>query len=159
MVLWFVWYHSVFIQYSYYCDLFCLGPALCLRNLHCHVWVRYIDIKKTMVWCISLLLLSIDIRWLCYFILFYFKLTNGAMIKWWMVKWCNGEIKNRTGRFFSHKYRISSFVLFFKHNIFAADKAIHNFKIFITNNKYSNQVYIIVLRIKNKQTLIWYCYA
>ena len=23
--------------------------------------------------------------------MFYSKLTNGAMKKWWMVKWCNGE--------------------------------------------------------------------
>ena len=59
-----------------------------------------------------------------------------------MVKWCNGEIKNRTVRFFSHKYRIC---LFFssEHKIFAAEKAIHNLQFLIINNKYSNQVYVI----------------
>ena len=107
-VLRFVWDSSV----SYYHDFFCSGPALRLRNRHRHVWVRYIDTTTTTVACMLLLLLSIDLRRLCYFIMFYFKLTNGAMVIWWMVKWCNGEIKNRTGHFFSHKYQICSFVLF-----------------------------------------------
>ena len=44
----------------------------------------------------------------------------------------------------------------FKHNIFAADKAIHTFQYLITNNKYINQVYLITFRIKNKQTLVRY---
>ena len=44
--------------------------------------------------------------------MFYSKLTNGKLVKWWMGKWYNGEIKNRTGYLFSHKYRICSFVLF-----------------------------------------------
>ena len=52
----------------------------------------------------SLLILSMDLQRICYFIIFYFKLINGAMEKWWMVKWRDGEIKNRTGHFFSHKY-------------------------------------------------------
>ena len=52
----------------------------------------------------SSLLLSIDIVQYCYFNMFYFKLTNGAMGKWCMVKWCNGKIKNRTGNLVSHKY-------------------------------------------------------
>ena len=80
--------------------------------IHHHVWVRYIDTTIIMVWCMSSLLFSIDLRWFCYFIMLYFKLTNGALVKWWMVKWCNGEIKNSTGYFFSHKYWICSFVLF-----------------------------------------------
>ena len=49
----------------------------------------------------------------CLLIIYYYlKLTNGSMNKWWMVIWCNGEIKNRTGHFFSHKYWICLFVLF-----------------------------------------------
>ena len=82
----FVWYRSVFIQYSYYRDLFCSGPASCIRNWHFHVSVLYIDTTKITVACMSLLLFSIDLQRLCYFILFYFKLTNGAMVKLWMVK-------------------------------------------------------------------------
>ena len=73
--------------------------------------------------------------------MFDLKLTNGAM-----EKWCNGEIKIRIGGFFYHKYRICSFVLFFKHNIFTAEKEIHNLQFFITNNKYSKRVYIIKTR-------------
>ena len=103
-VLRFVWDHLVFTQYSYYRDLFSSGPALRLRNHHCHVWVRYIDAKKVTVWCMSSLLLSIYLQWFCYFNKFYFKLTNGAMVKWCMVKWCNGEIKIRIRRFVSQKY-------------------------------------------------------
>ena len=60
----------------------------------------------------SLLLFSIDLRWFCYFIMFYFKLTNGAIVKLWMVKCCNGEIRIKIGRFVFDKYRIYSFVLF-----------------------------------------------
>ena len=105
-VLRFVWYRLVFTEYNYYRDLFCSGTALRLRNRHRHVWVYYIDTTKITVWCMSLLLLSIYLRWLCYFIMLYFKLTNGEMVKWWMVKWFNSGIKNRTGRFFSHKYQI-----------------------------------------------------
>ena len=76
------------------------------------MWVRFIDNTKITVACMSLLILSIDLRRYWYFIMLYFKLTNGAMEKWWMVKWCNGEIKIRIGRFVSHKYWIYSFVLF-----------------------------------------------
>ena len=153
-----MWERSVFIQYSCYRDFFCSGPASRLRNCHCHVWVRYIDTTKITVACMSSLLLSIDIRRFYYLIMFYFKLTNGEMVKWWMVKWCNGEIKNRTGHLFYHKYQICSFVLF-RTKSFAADKVIHNLQFLIINNKYSNQVYLIILRIKNKQTFIWYCNA
>ena len=102
----------VFIQCSYYRDLFCSWPASRLRNRHRRVWVRCIHTMKFTVACMSSLLLSIDIRQICYFIMFYFKLTNGAIEKWWMIKWCNGEINNRTGHFFSHKYWICLFVLF-----------------------------------------------
>ena len=75
-VLRFVWDCSVFIQYSYYCDFFCLGPSLGLCNRHRHVWVRYIDTTKITVWCMSSLLLSIDLQWFCYFVIFYFKLSQ-----------------------------------------------------------------------------------
>ena len=99
-VLMFVLYRLVFIQYSYYHDFFCLGTELRLCNFHRNVWVRYIDTTYITVWCISSMLLSIDLRWFCYFIIFYFKLTHGAMVKWWMVKWRNGKIKIRIGHFF-----------------------------------------------------------
>ena len=111
-VLMFVWYCLVFTPYSYYRDFFCSGPELRFCNCHRPTWVRYIDNTKIMVACISSLILSIDLRRYWYFIIFYFKLTNGAMDKWWMVKWYNGEIKIMIGRFFSHKYWICSFVLF-----------------------------------------------
>ena len=75
--------------------------------------MRYIDTTKTMVWCISLLLLSIDIRWLCYFILFYFKQTNCAM-----VKWCNGEKKIRVGSFVSHTVIIVTYFVWYHHRVF-----------------------------------------
>ena len=88
------------------------GPALHLLHRHRHVWVRYIDTTKITVWCMSSLLLSIDLRWLCYFIMFYFKLTNGAIAKWWIVKWCNGEIKIRICPLVSNRYRICLFILF-----------------------------------------------
>ena len=78
----------------------------------------------------SSLLLSIDIRQLCYIIMFHFKLNNGEMVKWWMVKWCNGEINNETGHFHSHKYRICSLVLFFERDIFSAGKESLNFQFF-----------------------------
>ena len=91
-VLKFVWYRLVFNPYSYYRDFFCLGPRLRFCNRHCHVWVCYIDNTKITVACISFLLLSTDLRQYWYFIMFYFKLTNGAMEKWWIVEWCNVEI-------------------------------------------------------------------
>ena len=31
----------------------------------------------------------------------------------------------------------------FEHKLFAVDKAIHNYQYLITNNKYSNQIYVI----------------
>ena len=107
-----MWDCLVFTQYSYYSDFFCSGKVSRLRNRHSHVWVLYIDTMRITVWWISLLLLSIDLWWFCYFIMFYFKPINGAMVQWWMVKWLNGEIKNRTGCFDYHKYWICSFVLF-----------------------------------------------
>ena len=45
----FVWYIYVFNKYSYYCDLFCLGPASRLCEHRCHVWVHYIDTAKDTV--------------------------------------------------------------------------------------------------------------
>ena len=154
-VLKFVWYRLVFTQYSYYREFFCSKKASRLRNHHRLVWLRYIDTTKITVACMSSLIWSIDIRRLCYFIIFYFKLTNDAMVKWWVVKWCNGEIKNRIGHLFFTN--IESIHFFFEHNISAADKAIHNFQFSITSNNYSNQVYLIMLIIKNKKTLIRYC--
>ena len=67
---------SVSNQYSYYCDFFCLGTALRLCDCHRHVWVRYIYTTKITVWCMSSLLLYIDIQWFCYFIMFYFRLSQ-----------------------------------------------------------------------------------
>ena len=80
---------------------------------HCHVWVRHIYNKKIMVACMTSLLLSIDLQRYCYFIMFYLKLTNGAMEKWWMVKWCNGEIKLGIGCLVYHKYWFYSLFLFY----------------------------------------------
>ena len=42
----FVWENSVFTWYSYYCDLFCLGPASRLCDCHLHRWGSYIDNTK-----------------------------------------------------------------------------------------------------------------
>ena len=89
-VLRFVWFCSVFTQYSYYHDFFCSGPESRICNHHRPVWVRYIDTTKITFLCMSSLLLSIYIAQFYYFIMFYFKLTNGAMLKWWIVKLCNG---------------------------------------------------------------------
>ena len=111
-VLRFVWDCLVFTQYIYYREFFCSWPPLRLHNRHCHMWVRYIDTTIITVWCMSPLLFSIDLWLFCYLIKVYFKLTNGKVRKWWMVKWCIGEIKTRIGRFVSHKYWICSFVLF-----------------------------------------------
>ena len=108
----FVWDCSVFTQSIHYCDFFCLGIRLCLCNHHCHGWVHYTYNTNIMVWCMSSLLLSIDLQSFCDFIMFYFKLTNGTMVKWWMKKWFNGEIKISIGRFVSRKYQICSFILF-----------------------------------------------
>ena len=58
----FVWYRSVFTQYSYYNDFFSLGTALDPRYHHCRGWLKYIDTTKITVWCMSLLLLSIDLQ-------------------------------------------------------------------------------------------------
>ena len=110
-VLRFAWYHLVFTQYSYYRDFFCFGSAWPLCNRHLDVWGRNIEYSKFTVACMSYLLLYIDLLRYCYFIMFYFKLTNGAMEKLWMVKWCNCEIKISIGHGFSHKYRICSFFL------------------------------------------------
>ena len=79
-VLMFVWYCLVFNQYSYYRDFFCSRPALRIRNRHHHVLVQYIDNTKFTVVCMSLLLLSIDLQQLCYYVLF----KND--------QWCNGEM-------------------------------------------------------------------
>ena len=137
----FVW--DFLNSYSYYRDFFCLGPASRLCERHCHGWVRYIDTTKITVWCMSSLLLSIDLRWLCYFIMFDFKLTNGAMMKWRMLKWCNGETRIRIGCFVSSQISNLFICFIFEHKMFVAEKAIHNIQFLITNNKYSNQVYII----------------
>ena len=92
--------------------LFCSGPKYRYCNSHFHMWVRYIDTKNNTVACMSLLLLSIDLRLFCHLIMFYFELTDGAMVKWWMLKLCNGEIKMSIGSFVSHKYWICSVMSF-----------------------------------------------
>ena len=112
MVLTFLWYSLLLTQYSYYRDFFCLGTASRIRNRYRHVWVRFIDDTKITAACMSLMLFSIDLRWYWYFNIFYFKLTNGAIEKWWMVKWCNEKIEIRISPFVYHKYWICSFILF-----------------------------------------------
>ena len=67
----FVWDSSVFTQYSYYRDLFCLGTASCLCDFHHHVWVRYIDTAKIMVWCMSLILI-----YMTYFSVFTIRISE-----------------------------------------------------------------------------------
>ena len=52
----FVWYCSVFTQYSYYCDLLCSGPSSRLCDHRCHVWVRYINTTEITVWCMPSIL-------------------------------------------------------------------------------------------------------
>ena len=96
-----------------------------------------------MIACVAFLILSIYLWRYWYFITFYFKLTNCAMEKSWMVKSCNGEIKIRIG-FFCFSLRLNLFICFiFQHNIFTEDKSIHNIQYLTTHNKYSNQVYVI----------------
>ena len=56
----FVWIFSVFTQYSYYRDLFCLGPSSRLCDRHSHMQVRYIDITNITVWCMSLILIRMN---------------------------------------------------------------------------------------------------
>ena len=53
----FVWYQSVFTQYSYYRDFFYLGPASHICDHHRHVWVCYFDTTKIMVWFMSSILI------------------------------------------------------------------------------------------------------
>ena len=108
----FMWYHTVFTQYIYYRDFFFSDSALRLCNCQCHGWVRYINTTKIMVWCVSSLIFSIDIRWFWFLIMFYFKLSNNAMLEWWILGWCNGEIKIMIVCFVSRKYWIFSFSLF-----------------------------------------------
>ena len=103
-VLRFVWYCFVCVKYGYYRDLIYSWPASRLCYRHRHVWVRSIHTKKITVAWMSSLLFSIDLWRICYFVLFYFKLINGAIEKWWMVICCNSEIKNRTDHFLSRKY-------------------------------------------------------
>ena len=103
-----------FSQYSYYCDFLYMGPTLRLRHYHFQRWVRYIDTKKIMGWCMSLLIFSIDIQWFYYFIMFYLKLTNGEMVKWWMGEWCNGVmVKCRKWLVVSFLPNIEYFHLFY----------------------------------------------
>ena len=64
------------------------------------------------------------------------------MEKWWMVKWCDGEIKIRIVRFFLTNIE-SVHLFYFLTEHFTADKAIHNFQYLKTHNKYRNQVYVI----------------
>ena len=62
-------------------------------------------------------------------------MVDGEMVLWWNKdkdwSFCFSQISNL-------------FMCFiFEHNIFAADKEIHNLQFLIANNKYSNQVYVI----------------
>ena len=117
-----MWDCSVFTQYSYYCELFCSGPALCLHDCHFHGWVHYIDTTNITVWCMSLLLLSIDLQWFYSFIMFNFNLSHNFYI-----------LTSIESIHFG----------IFKHNLFASDKATHNLRFWIINNKFINQDSVI----------------
>ena len=80
----------------------------------------------------SSLILYIDLRQICYFIMF---ILNWPMLQWRNGGWLNyaTEKKNKTSHLFSHKYWICLFVLF------------------------SNPTFLPI--IKNKQNLIRYCNA
>ena len=102
--------------------IFCSLPESCLRYCHCHgwvhcifcsctalrfcyrhrnVWVWFIHTKKSTVACMSLLLLSIYLRQICYFNFFPFN--------WPMVQ-----------RSFSHSRILNLFICFiFEYNCFA----------------------------------------
>ena len=117
-----MWDCSVFSQYSYYCDFSCLGLASNFCD-HCnHGWVRYIDTTKITVWCMSSLQLSIDIQWFVILLCFHLNF--------------------HIPYFFS---QISNLFIcdIFEQNLFASDKAIHNLRFLIINNKYSNRVSVI----------------
>ena len=58
--------------------------------------------------CYCLLIYDDYVILLC----FYLKPTNSTMLKLFIVKGGNGEIKKRIDRLVSHKYRICSFVLY-----------------------------------------------
>ena len=64
-------------------------------------------------------------------------MVDGEMVYWWnkYQDWlfCFSQILNMFICFIS------------EHNIFAVDKAIHNFHYVVTNNNYSKQVYVIKL--------------
>ena len=118
----FVWFRSVFTQYSYYCDFFYSGPASRICDSHWHRWVRYIGTTNITAWCTPSLLLSIDLQLFCYFIMFCFKLSQNLS-------------------FLTNNESVPLF--YFEHNILAADKVIHNLQYFIPTNKYRNKVYVI----------------
>ena len=122
-------YRFVCIQCGYYHDFVCLWPASRLRYQHRHMWVRFIHTNKITVACMSSLILSIDLQGHWYFIMLYFKVTNGAMEKWWMVKSCNGEINISIGCFDSHKYWICLFVLFSNRTFLQQSKQFISFNI------------------------------
>ena len=84
---------------------FFLGPASHLRDCHSHRWVCFIDTTKITVFCMTSLLLSIDLRQYCYFIMFYLKLSQNF--------------------YFSQILNLLICGIF-EHNFFAADKAIPN---------------------------------
>ena len=62
-------------------------------------------------------------------------MVDVEMVQWW----------NKDKDWSFHFSQISNLFIcsIFEHNIFAADKAIHNLQFLITKNKYSNQVYVI----------------
>ena len=99
-VLRFMWYRLDLLNTVIIVNLFVCGQHIVfvinIVTCECAIFI----LRKITVACMSLLLSSIDLLWIYYLIMFYFKLTNDATEKWCMVKWCNGEIKNRTGHFF-----------------------------------------------------------
>ena len=114
----FVWYRSVYTKYSYYRDLFYSGTALHLCDCHRHRWVCYIDTTKITVGGMSYLILSILYDYFVIYIIFYLKQSHTFLF--WKIP--------------------NLFICgIFEHNLFAADKSIHNLLFLIIYNKYRNQ--------------------
>ena len=82
-------------------------------------------------------------------------------MQWENGGWLNGVMEKQIiGPVIYFLKNIESIYFFiFELNILAADEAIYNFQYLTTHNNYSNQVYLIILRINNKQMMLNYCNA
>ena len=88
--------------------------------------------------CYCLLIYDDTVILLCFFL-------NWSMVQWRNGWWLNCEmakLRYRLVVLFLTNIEDVHFLIF-KHNIFAADKEIHNFHYLVTNNNYSDQVYVI----------------